>query len=98
MSYGIMHDATRAYVEQRARQEHRDIAELDLESEASDALSLSIVFGGALDEEFDVGYLLAVNVADMIRDQIERGDAAQEPWEIYLSDGNGDTIYRVESP
>jgi len=97
MPYGSVSEETREYVEKRAGEGNVSIEKLELET--SDEVTISIIWEGALDEEFDMAYSYAVNVADWIAELLYETYPDNSDWEILVSQ-NGDTIYRTdgESP
>lgn len=78
MTYGTIHSTTRDYLTVRAIQSGLDTAKLGLDPSDENidetvgcTFEISVVYGGALDEEFTVVTEYEVNIADWIAEQCE---------------------------
>jgi hypothetical protein len=93
MPYGFVSDDTRTYIMNRAEQSNVS-EKVKLESEAEDAYQVSVIFEGALDEEFAVDQPYAVNICDWIGELLF--ETCDTPfWEVILSDCNGEKVYGI---
>lgn len=91
MPYGTIADTTREYVEQRAKESGVSVEKLAIEE--SEEVTISVIYEGALDEEFDMAYHYAVNVADWIAEDLSRMNGS---WLITVTQ-YGDELYRVSN-
>lgn len=87
MSYGVCSTDTRAWIERRADQSGLTMTQIDIESESEYSLLLSIIFEGALDEEFNVGSDYASTVADWVVELL-RDQYPTKEWEVMLNTDN----------
>lgn len=82
MTYGSMHDTTRVYLIERAKQSNITLDKLGLDPDLSfeeapgdevaipdNLYQISVIYGGALDEEFYVQTIYEVNIADWLAEQ-----------------------------
>lgn len=105
MPYGIMHDETKKYILDRASRDNITPKKLHLEPDEganpTRLVEVSIVIDGTLDEEFTIGSLYAVNVADYLGEHLNeiksKHDIADWSVEVYAAlrtDGDS-PIYRI---
>jgi hypothetical protein len=119
MPVGTIHKTTRELIERRAKQSNIELSRLGLEpdmdtwlddegnikAELPDNLyAITVIFGGALDEEFFVWTDYEVNIADWIAEQCAEESRKQggEQWEVlvteWIPDDAGPLRYRTASP
>jgi hypothetical protein len=91
MTYGSVSSDTREIIVMRAAVEEINTDSLELE--ISDDVSISIIWAGALDEEFDMSGEYAEIVANWIGDDFSEKYTSDE-WEILVS-RDGTTIHTV---
>jgi len=105
MPYGIASSNTIEVLEDRSGQANIDFdklgvePEFDIENDDLDGIyQLSIIIGGALDEEFYIKTIYEVNIADWLAEDL-RDSKIEEPWEIIVSEvayeDAGTVRYRV---
>lgn len=101
MPYGIIREDTLAHVVQRAQESGISPGALGLEAleEDSNVVQLSVIYGGALDEEF---FLYADHASDVARwvgelcQTESEADADHADWSIILTDPVSlDTVFRL---
>lgn len=108
MTYGHMHETTKEYLVRRATESNISLFKLNLEPDEGDRaevpnrlVDVSIVIDGGLDEEFTVGALYAVNIADWIGEQLNgiKSQHSIEDWSVEVYNTvrhDGDSpIYRI---
>lgn len=94
MTYGVVSTDTRAWIERRARETETPMNLIDLESESEMSLEVSVIVGGALDEEFAVSSDYAAQVVDWLA-EIMPEQCGKEFWELTVSSSWGDSLYYV---
>lgn len=119
MPYGSVLETTRKWLTKRATESNISMDKLGLEPDMSfeeyedqsapdNLYEISVIYGGALDEEFYVQTIYEVNIADWIAEQCaiesRRNGTPGEPleqWEIIVSEyafeDAGTVRYRVSS-
>jgi hypothetical protein len=91
MPYGTISASTREYVESRAAESNISFGKLGIDE--SEEVTISVIYSGALDEEFDMSSHFAINVADWIAEDLAR---MNEPWTVTVTQ-YGDEVYRTAS-
>lgn len=98
MPYGSRHPETN---EQILRYAKMFGVEVNLEPDEKDELTLSVIYGGALDEEFPIGYLNAPFIGHVMAGtcvaEASNLDYTDE-WSVMISDPDtGDCLWRRDS-